>query len=124
MNNYQLFKQIPPKEFVEDIIRLYGPGGFDVNYYFTIDDIIKNNVVDQLNNKQDDLKKYYLPCKCKFINMLNPPKSITLLRQLLRPYNYKLSSLEKYNKGKKYLLYNLSIKDDTIKQPDLIIKFD
>lgn len=124
MYKFQLFKQIPPIEFVKSIISQYGPDGFDVNYYFNINDIIKNNVVEYLNNKVDELKTYYLPCKYYYITNITPKKSITILRQLLRPYNYKLFSLEKYSNGNKYLLYNLIADNYKINHQTLIIKFD
>ena len=37
MSKFQLFKLIPQKDFIENIIKLYGPNGFDINYYFTLD---------------------------------------------------------------------------------------
>jgi len=124
MYKYQLFQKIPPQEFVEDIINLYGPNGFDVNYYFTLDDLVQNNIIDKLNNKIDDLKQYYLPCKWHYITNITLQKTITILRQLLRPYNYKLYSSEKYTKGKKYLLYNLIIIDKELPSKNLVIKFE
>ena len=124
MCKYQLFKQIPPKEFVEDVIKLYGPNGFDENYYFTLDDIIKNDIVLKLTKIEDSLKKYYLCCKLKNITNLTPKKTLTLLRQLLRPHNFKLQSCEKYKNGKKYILYNLKINTINISENNLTIKFE
>ena len=124
MSNFQLFKQIPPKEFVEDIIKLYGPVGFDTHYYFTIHDIESNNITDTLNNRYDDLKKYYLPCKWHYITNLTSKKTLTILRQLLRPFNYKLRSTEKYKTSTKYLLYNLDLSSVEIPENNLTIKFD
>ena len=124
MSKYQLFKQIPSKEFIEDIIRLYGPNGFDTNYYFTIESIINNDVITKLNERIDILKQYYLPCKWYCINNITPRKTITILRQLLRPYSYRLKSTEKYKNGIKYLLYNLEVNNPKIQTNNLVIKFD
>jgi len=124
MSNFQLFKQIPPHEFVEDIIKLYGPNGFDVHYYFTLNDIIVNNVIDNLNNRVNDLKKYYLPCKWHYINNITPKKTLTILRQLLRPFKYKLISTEKYKTSTKYLLYNLKAPNNQTSGNNLTVQFD
>ena len=124
MSKFQLFKLIPQKDFIENIIKLYGPNGFDINYYFTLDDIINNNVIDKLVNYVDELKNYYLPCKYHCIENITPRKTITILRQLLRPYNYKINSTEKYKNGKKYLLYNLTETSVKLNNNDLTIKFD
>ena len=127
MSKYQLFKKIPSIEFIEEILKLYGLNGFDEYYYFTLDNLINNNILDNLNNKVDDFNKYYLKCKTKYYMNITLKQSITLLRQLLRPFNYKIISSEKYKNGKKYLLYNLSknIKEDNKENnKNLTIKFD
>ena len=127
MSKYQLFKKIPPMEFIEEILKLYGLNGFDEHYYFSFENLINNNTIEHLNNKTEDFEKYYLKCKIKYYKDITLKKSITLLRQLLRPYNFKIISSEKYKNGKKYLLYNLSKNnitnnEETVK--NLTIKFD
>ncbi len=63
--------------------------------------------------------------KDKYLVNLTPKKSVTLLRQLIRPYNYKLIAKEKYSRGTKYLLYNLEKIDENISiEYDLTLKFD
>ena len=62
MVNNQLFKIIPPKDLVEDIIRLFGPDGFDENYYFSKLDIINNDIISKVYEKIPELTKYYLIC--------------------------------------------------------------
>jgi len=53
-----------------------------------------------------ELKKYYLKCKHnKYLENLNEKKIITLLRQILKPYDFNLRSIEKYDYNGKFLLY-------------------
>ena len=66
MSKYQLFKKIPPIEFLEDILKLYGLNGFDEHYYFSFENLINNNTIENLNNKTEDFEKYYLKCKMKY----------------------------------------------------------
>lgn len=125
MNKYQLFRQIPSKEFVEDFIKLYGPNGFDEHFYFTLNDLSNNNIIENITNIIDDLKEYYLKCKWHYIENLSLKKTITILRQLLRIYDYKLNSCEKYKNGSKFLLYNIFHTNITNNiDKNLTIKFD
>jgi hypothetical protein len=54
------------------------------------------------------LKKYYIPCKYeKYVTDLNEKKLVTILRQIVKLHDYKVTSQEKYIDGKKTLLYSL-----------------
>ena len=57
---------------------------------------------------------------------LNEKKVITLFRQLLRVHDYDLRAKEKYENGKKYLLYNITKKMEVIclKKINSTINFD
>lgn len=124
MGKYQLFRIVPPKVFVETIIKLYGPNGFDEHYYFTLKELEQNNIIEQINNNIDLLKQYYMECKWNYITNLTLKKTITILRQLIRPYNYKIISTEKYKNGNKFLLYNIKQLDNNIKDKTLTMNFD
>ena len=103
MNN-QLFKIIPKINVLLDIIKCFGLNNLDEKKYFSKDDLSKINSVDKI--KHLNLEKYYLPCKSKiYINNLNNKKIITILRQFLKLYKYKLLSREKYINKKKIIIY-------------------
>ena len=51
-------------------------------------------------------------------------KIITLFRQILRPYDYSITSYEKYDNGEKYLLYILEKKSINLKKIDSTVNFD
>ena len=126
MYKNQLFKIIPSKSFVENILQLYGINGFDEHYYFTRNDLENKNIIQSISNC-NKLKDYYINCKAKkYLTNLTVKKCITILRQILRPYNYKIISIEKYKNGVKYLLYKLKnlSKNSSILNEGLTIKFD
>lgn len=103
----QLFRKIPSKDFVIKILKIYGIEGFDLSKPFTIKELEKNDIINKLTIIQNELKTHYLKCKWKYIENLNPKKSVTLLRQLIKLYGYKLSSREKCVKGKKFCIYQI-----------------
>ncbi len=124
----QLFKNIPSKEFVEDVLKLFIPNGFQDSYYqFSRKMITEKNVIEKLNLLMSQLKEYYMNCKHKkYLENLDPKKCVTILRQLLRLYDYRVVSMEKYHNGQKFLLYKIEkieIEKDNY-QKKLIIEFD
>ena len=123
----QLFKNIPSKEFVEDVLKLFIPNGFQDSYYqFSRKMITEKNVIEKLNLLKPQLKEYYMNCKHKkYLENLNEKKVITIFRQILRHYDFKINALEKYNNGEKYLLYIIEKKKNlTLKKIDSLISFD
>ena len=122
--NYQLFKVTPPFEFVRDIVKLYGINDLDENFEFTRCDLEKRDLLNQLKNMKNELSKYYLDCKSdKYLENLTIKKSITLLRHLIKIYNYKVVAREKYNNKKKFLLYHLE-KINKTNDGNLTLNFD
>lgn len=124
----QLFKNIPPKEFVEDILKLFIPNGFQDSYYqFSRKMITEKNVIEKLNLLMPQLKEYYMNCKHKkYLENLDSKKCVTILRQLLRLYEYRVVSMEKYHNGQKFLLYKIEKieVDKDNHQKKLIVEFD
>lgn len=107
--NYQLFRIIPPREFIEQFIVIYGIQNWNEYYYFTLADIEARHVVEQIQNDWlDRFREYYFPNKfSKFFDQLTVKKTIIILRQLLRTVQYKLRSQDKFQGRKKYILYNI-----------------
>ena len=106
----QLFKVVPSYEFVEIVLKLFIPNGFDIYYQFLREDIITKNILIKIKISffVNNFKKYYLPCKYrKYFDEINEKKVITILRQLVKIYGYNVISKEKYERGNKYLVYNL-----------------
>ena len=78
---------------------------------------------EQLNNIKYLLIDYYIPCKKKiYLDIMTTKKAITILRQLLKLYNYSLESHEKYNNSKKIIVYTIIDKNE--KKIDDILYFN
>lgn len=125
----QLFsKDIPPFSLVNKI--LVGTINKELNeniyYEFSRKQLNNKNIIKKIEYFIPELKKYYLKCKHnKYLEKLNEKKIITLLRQLLRPYDYMINAVEKYNNGEKYLLYSIIKKKNiSLKKINSVINFD
>jgi hypothetical protein len=96
------------------------------NYSFSKKTIITKNIKNIIYENMETLKKIYIKCKHKiYLENLNEKKIITLIRQLLRTHDYDLKAKEKYENGKKYLLYTISKKvENNIKKINSTINFD
>ena len=125
----QLFKKKPSKEFIEEILLIYGLESFEDNKQFTRKDLEKLDLCNNFNSLSIKLEEYYLPCKFKiYLQNINIKKSITLLRQLLKLYDYNVKSNEKYIKGEKIIVYQILPKNSQKKQINnnnkCVISFD
>ena len=115
MTKNQLFRKIPPKDLVSQIVHTFGLKSLDDSSKFSKKKLKLIKTVDAINELKPQLEKYYLPCKARtYLNGLNEKNVITILRQCIRTYGYKIDSREKYMKGEKYILYRLmkDIKDE------------
>ena len=124
----QLFKIKPPFDIVVKICVLYG---IDLNNLEKKHTFTKMELIDlQIDGYFELIKKlliqYYLPCKNKkYLECINIKKCITILRQLLKLYNYSLISSEHYNNSKKYIVYTVKYNKIENKETiDGIINFD
>jgi hypothetical protein len=125
----QLFsKTHPPFDLVKQIVGLLINYPFDDIYYeFTKKIINEKKVIEKTGHYIEELKKYYLKCKhIKYLENIDEKKYITILRQILRPYNYSIKAYEKYNNGEKYLLYVImkNKEENKLKKINSIISFD
>ena len=124
----QLFREEVSYDFVIDFInKLFNIElNNSINYSFSKKTLITKNIKNIIYENLETLKKIYIKCKHKiYLENLNEKKIITLIRQLLRTHNFDLKAKEKYENGKKYLLYTISKKvENNIKKINSIINFD
>ena len=112
MKKNQLFKIIPPKDFCLEILSAFGLNNFTDTKLFSKKDLEKINTLDKLNNLKNKLKKYYLPCKARlYLNEIDLKNSITILRQIVKLYNFSIVSKEKYITGLKFIIYKVVPKE-------------
>ena len=119
MPKNQLFKNTPDLQIIQELLSAFGLDNLEDTRLFTKDHMKDINTVDKINELQDKLKEYYLPCKSKiYLSNIDEKKSITILRQFVKIHHYKCIGMEKSIQGKKRITYRLLYsKDDFLKSP-------
>lgn len=125
----QLFsKNPPPFDLVSKILKnvINKDLTDNIHFEFSRQNLKNKDIIHKIDLFLPELKSYYLKCKhSKYLENLNEKKIITLFRQILRPYDFSISAIEKYNDGKKYLLYILEKKKNlSLKKIESTINFD
>ena len=81
----QLFKEMPDIEFLNKLLNCFG----------LQNNLINLNTIDKINNLLPELVIFYLPCKYNyFLKNLTINKCITILKQVLRLFDYQLKKRE------------------------------
>lgn len=145
----QLFISKPPIELVTKLINAFGIKNINDSSEFSYMNMNMNmnsnnspEPVSIISNLQKELSEYYIPCKRKIyfdmivndsnIDNIEQSKSlITILRQLLKLYNYNLSSREGYVNGIKNMIYKIivntkvkKIRKKRLPKKEFVINFD
>lgn len=96
----QLFRRLPTNSELNKILKCYNIEDIYGNYNITYLSLKVYDTINKLYNILDLLLDIYLPCKYTFLNNLNIKRCLTILRQLLRVFDYKL---HKYQIGKMFI---------------------
>jgi len=128
----QLFKIIPDEKLLSCVLKAFGLENLEDTRLFTKEHMRDINTLDEIKNLEELLKSYYLPCKSKkYIQNITEKKCITILRQILKIFNYKCIAFEKSTKGIKTMHYRLMynetntlIKDNKNDKKSYILSFD
>ena len=125
----QLFKNMPDRSFVIELINLYGIEDFDDDKYFTKKTLETLNTIQNLNGIKDKLNEYYIECKSKtYLTDITLKRCIVILRQFLRCHGYTLFSKEKFVKGEKQTIYKIVKLDKEVvvpkKKEKIIVSFE
>jgi len=125
----QLFKNMPDRSFVIELINLYGIKDFDDDKYFTKKTLETLNTIENLNDIKDKLNEYYIECKSKtYLTDITLKRCIVILRQFLRCHGYTLFSKEKFVKGEKQTIYKIVKLDKEVvvpkKKEKIIVSFE
>lgn len=97
--------------------------------YFTEFDFHRNNVITRLENIKHILKDYYIPCKYRiYVDKEHNVKSaVSILRQILRLYNYKVIRYLKSNTDNTLVSYRIVNDNDNnnlhINTSNIVFKF-
>ena len=115
------------------ILNCFGIIDFKDKKEFTKSNLEDLNIICKIEDLIPELVMYYLPCKSKiYLNELTEKKCITILRQFVKNYNYKVIGIEKSIKGNKTTTYRLiyvnqeylSPKKEPDKQRKYVVSFD
>ena len=88
---YQLFQQMPDEKFLLKLLICYDITDINDNKEFSKCDLIDLQIINRIEDLIPELVLYYLPCKYEmFLNNITINKCITILRQVLRLFNYHL----------------------------------
>jgi len=129
----QNFKKKPDPKIIQSILETFGLNDLEDDRFFTKEHMQEIKTSHNLMNLKENLEEYYLPCKSKiYLKDLTEKKCITVLRQFVKNYNYKVIGIEKSIKGKKTTTYRLiyvnqeylSPKKEIEKQRKYIVSFD
>ena len=107
----QLFKEKVPDDILYKILEAFNLKGLDDDTTFSKLDLEKNNTVKRMEPIREQLLQFYLPCKARiYLENMDESKCITVLRQILKLFQVKISSKQRYIKYKKTTIYSI-IKD-------------
>ncbi len=87
----QIFRLLVPKSIVIRCLSLFGIEELKENESFIKESLNENQVLENFKLLSKELKLYYIPCKSYIIHDdVNLDNIITITRQLLRLYHFKL----------------------------------
>ena len=108
MSLNQLFCKRPDDHLLGIVMKCFDLENIEDNKIFTKKDLNQFGTVDKLNLNKSEFEKYYLPCKAKkYLSNLNEKKSMTILKQIVKTFNYYVFSKEKYIEGQKFITYQI-----------------
>ena len=104
----QNFRKNPDMQIIQSILETFGLDNLEDDRFFTKEHMKEINTIDNINLLKSKLNEYYLPCKSKiYLNNITEKKCITILRQFVKNYNYKVIGIEKSIGGRKQTTYRL-----------------
>jgi hypothetical protein len=111
----QLFKDKISDELLLQILNAFGLKSIDDETPFYKIDLENIGTLSKINELKDQLLQYYLPCKAKiYLENIDYSKCITVLRQVLKLFQIKLASKQKYVNYKKNTMYMIVKINDSI----------
>ena len=100
----RLFRAIPPKELVEEVLSHLKLEGLTECRWFSKDELSLTSMDEWVPL----LEPYYIPCKAKrFLTEIDASRCITILRHILNPLHYELRTQERMYKLQKMTMYQI-----------------
>jgi len=111
----QLFSKMPDKQLIDNLLKAFNIESLEDGRSFSRLELNKIDTIGKLNDMKELLSKYYIPCKARaYLSDLNDKNIMTILRQCIKTFGFKLYSKEKYIKNEKYLYYTIRPIDTTV----------
>jgi hypothetical protein len=112
----QLFKEKVPEDLLQDILSAFGLRDIHDDSCFSKAHLEGIDTLEKMKRLRDSLIRYYLPCKAKvYLNAMTLSKCITILRQILKLYQVKMISKQKYINYRKKTIYMI-VKNNDVNQ--------
>ncbi len=101
-----IFREVPSRESVLEWLRALQIEGFQDSHPFNEFTFPR----EPFSRLLLEIQPYYYPCKAKLYleRNMTMPRIITILRQLLRPFNYTVRTHERFIHNKKSYEYYIS----------------
>lgn len=118
----RLFRVIPPKELVIEILQHLRLLGLHDLRWFTREELN----LETLDEWLPLLEPYYIPCKARrFLEDMDATRIVTIVRHILQPHGYELHTQERMYKTSKATLYQIQpIQSHTdLSGNDLLVEF-
>jgi hypothetical protein len=104
----QLFNKSMSEDVLLQLMTCFGLNGLTDRRSFKKHDLVAMKTVNKLECMKHILEEYYLPCKFKlYLEDISEKKAITVLRQVLRLFDYHIASRERNINNKKIIFYTL-----------------
>lgn len=109
---YQLFRIIPNEDIINIFLSFYNISSLSDSKEFTKSDLNDFNTIDKLVSFIPQLKIYYIPCKHDiYLVNIDLNRCITIMRQLIRLYDYELLKREHVQNKIKSIYYHIEPKN-------------
>ena len=99
----------PDMHIIGSLLSVFGLDDLEDGRYFSREYLKENKVVPKMEELSEELKDYYIPCKQRNLLNLSEKRSITILRQFIKPFGYKCQGTEKSVDGSKTMMYQLLV---------------
>ena len=99
----------PDIHIIGSLLSVFGLDDLEDGRYFSREYLKENQVVQKMETLSGELKNYYIPCKQKNLVNLSEKRSVTVLRQFIKPFGYKCQGTEKSVDGSKTMMYQLLV---------------
>ena len=121
--NRQLFRKKLDLDILKKVMSAYKIKKLN-QHVFSRKSLEEIKILERLEEIKEDLNLYYLKCKSKrYLQDITVKRSVVILRQILKDFDYKIVSRERYKDKVKYISYLIELMDP-LSEVELVINFD